>query len=284
MPRRGRPRAPGADPRVAKEMRFPLKETDVMKQMRAAYLLLPPEERSYQKIAQKFGFSYEWVKKCARAFHWDEEAKRRDLEFHNPILGIYRPVIQDFMDKSLILCWIRANKELAQEISELSGTKYGDILVQCGLDVNRLREELKASFGEIEKDGKSRMNSKEFHELIKTFKTLLFDFYPNSHVEDILESAKQNPPAEQLPRINIEEPSQPTANDQKRESVASSEIDEKRMENNAKPDHEEHPSNPPDQDEKKPKIVNNASAHIRYEIKTLNDLPVLNIQETTHVS
>ena len=166
----GRPQGPFA---LVPKKKMPKKETEVMRQMRAAYLSLG-KNRSYRVIAERFGYTLDWVAGISRAFGWSADAKRRDAAIQNEFLEEHRKTV----DETQKLLFASIVHDIQMEAG-LRGIRVdpenGALQVMTPEDMKKFYEQMK------ENGAGSRITVKDWkgmNDLLMALRKVIFEFHP----------------------------------------------------------------------------------------------------------
>lgn len=163
----GRPQGPLA---LVSRKKMPKKETEVMRQMRAAYLSLG-KNRSYRVIAERFGYTLDWVAGISRAFRWTEDAKLRDSAIQNEFLEENRRSVTDA--QKLIFA------SIVHDIQMEAGMRGIRVDAENGALQVMTAEDMKAFM--VSKKGFNGIPVKDWkgmNDLLNALRRVVFEFHP----------------------------------------------------------------------------------------------------------
>jgi len=182
MAKRGRPIK--LDKRTDSSSRkLPKKETEEHRQMRAYYLSLPPTQRKFEVVAQRFNCGWQKVYNASIAFNWAEDAQARDNTIFDPFVEAHRPFIEGFrINALLVACTHLENEMLRAGVQDAKIPSTVSKMLEGG-DLDGAQKELGNFIKGLPMKAK---DYKDLVNLVDLVRKIVFEWNPNQMNQKVL--------------------------------------------------------------------------------------------------
>lgn len=182
MRKRGRPPLTD-DQRPKLPAKLPKKENERHRQMRAYFLSLPPNQRTLQAVIDHFGVSPMTVYNASIAFHWIDDADKRDASITDPFAEQYQTHIDSARKKAFQFLCTALETEMKRQALELTDEQIIEKIKIGDLDGATKDWTVKDWMSFIKNLSMKAKDFKDFNQIIDGLRKVVFEWDPNKSTQ-----------------------------------------------------------------------------------------------------
>lgn len=161
--------------------KLPKKETEEHRQMRAYWLSMPAELRSYAAVAKAFNCERQKIASAAKAFNWEQDAEKRDSSIIDPFYEKHQEEIDQVRLNFFRYFCTALQKELKRQSFEMVDS---DIVekIKAGDMEGATKEWSVKDWTDFVKNNIRANGYKDILHIIEGIQKVVFEWNPNKYM------------------------------------------------------------------------------------------------------